>query len=312
MALTQRQYHLMGTIITLQIDHPEADNLLEQAGYLLEDYNYRFSANRPDSQLMKIAHHAGHEEVKVDDDLFELIELGKTYSIVSKLALNIAIGPLIKLWKIGFKDARVPSPEEIQAKLPLINPNDILLDSEAKTVYLPKAGMEIDLGAVAKGFFADKLKTYLQEHGVQSGIIDLGGNVLTIGQSVTRPDGWWRVGIQDPDQSRGGLVGVLATQDQSVVTSGIYERSLTIDGQTYHHIFDSNTGYPMQSEMSSITIVSDKSIDGELWTTILFAKPLKEALVIADKTPGIEAIVIDHQDQVYHTPNLTAYFQLIR
>lgn len=308
--IKQKIINQMGTRISLSIVHPEAENLLEKASHMLADYEARFSANNSKSALMMVNQQAGIQPVHVDSDLYDLIQFGKKYSLSSNLALNITIGPLVKLWKIGFTDAHVPEQKEIEEKLKLIDPTDIKLDADKRTVYLTKKGMELDLGALAKGYFADKLKSFFQNEGVQSGLVDLGGNVLTIGENPKYEDGYWRVGIQKPSPVRGDLIGVVLVKDKSVVTSGIYERSLKVDGKKYHHIFDSTTGYPIENELASVTIVSDESIDGELWTTLLFMFSPTAAIQYIDSIPGIEALIITKDNDVKTTRGIVPYVVL--
>ena len=304
MAFTSATYNLMGTTVTLKITHPNANNLLDSAHNILIDLVQRFNANDKQSDLMKINRLAGIEPVKVDKDLFYLIKIGKMYSIASLLNLNIAIGPLVKLWRIGFEDARRPSDQEINQVLKLIDPQDIILDEEKQTVFLRKPGMEIDLGALAKGYFSDILKDFFVENGVDHGIIDLGGNVQTIGDAFTHKDRYWRVGIQRLNKNRGDILGAVKVIDESVVTSGIYERSIQVHDQTYHHILDSRTGYPMNTEIGSISIISKKSLDCEVWATIFFHNTCKEAIGHINNTPGIEGIVVDIHENVYLSAGL--------
>ena len=294
---------LMGASITLMIFHENAQNLLLQSEQLLHLYKNRFSANDADSELMEINLQAGKKAVQVHPELFELIELGKKHSIAANSHLNIAIGPLVQTWRIGFSDAKLPSEEEIQRLLKITNPEDIILDDSKQEVYLSKVGMRIDLGALAKGYIADKLKEFLVEQGVQSGIIDLGGNILTIGENPTyqRP---WRIGIQNPLLDRGEHVAVIAVSDASVVTSGIYERQLVVDGKTYHHIFDRTTGYPMETELASITIVAEKSVDCEIWTTRLFGQNPYDIIEEIEQQPGLEAFVITKNQKMMYTSGI--------
>lgn len=294
----------MGTTISLSIFHPNSRELLLLAEEMLIDFEKRFSANDSTSDLMRIGEYAGIKPIKVDKDLFELIKIGKDVSISSDNIMNITIGPLVKLWKIGFDDARIPTQEEIEQRLEFIDPKNIELNEEKRTVYLSKKGMEIDLGAIAKGYFADKLKEFFLKNGVKSGIIDLGGNVLTIGASPKQSDGYWRVGIQSPFKTRGNLLAVVTVKDQSVVTSGIYERTLKVGNKAYHHILDSKTGYPIENDLASVTIVSDLSIDGEIWTTLVFAKNAKEGIHWLNQIEGIEGVIISKHGEVFATNNL--------
>lgn len=294
---------LMGASITLTIFHENAQKLLLQSEQLLHLYKNRFSANDADSELMEINLQAGKKAVQVHPELFELIALGKKHSIAANSHLNIAIGPLVQTWRIGFSDAKLPSEEEIQRLLKITNPEDIILDESKQEVYLSKVGMRIDLGALAKGYIADKLKEFLVEQGVQSGIIDLGGNILTIGENPTfhRP---WRIGIQNPALDRGEHVAVIEVSDASVVTSGIYERQLVVDGKTYHHIFDRTTGYPMETELASITIVAEKSVDCEIWTTRLFGQNPYDIIEEIEQQPGLEAFVITKNQKMMYTSGI--------
>ena len=294
---------LMGASIHLTIFHEDAQNLLLQSEQLLHLYKNRFSANDADSELMEINLQAGKKAVQVHPNLFELIELGKKHSIAANSHLNIAIGPLVQTWRIGFSDAKLPSEEEIQRLLKITNPEEIVLNDSNREVYLSKEGMRIDLGALAKGYIADKLKEFLVEQGVRSGIIDLGGNILTIGENPTfhRP---WRIGIQNPVLKRGEHVAVIEVSDASVVTSGIYERQLVVDGKTYHHIFDRTTGYPMETELASITIVAEKSVDCEIWTTRLFGQNPYDIIEEIEQQPGLEAFVITKNQKMMYTSGI--------
>ena len=307
----RRVLHLMGTVITLTVFHPEAERLLDQCEEMLKDYQQRFSANDASSTLMQVNANAGQKPMKVDTDLYQLIRYGYHLSLSSDARFNLVIGPLIKLWRIGFTSANVPSDEAIQERMKLIDLAQVELDDENETVYLAKAGMEMDLGALAKGYFADRLKDYLKSEGVTAGIIDLGGNVLTIGKSPKSTTGFWQIGIQDPIRQRGNLMAAVAIQDQSVVTSGIYERFIKIGDTLYHHIFDSTTGYPVESEIASVTIVSDDSIDGEVWTTLLFADSPEEALRSLNHNDLIEGIIITRKQEMLVSENLKPFVTLV-
>ncbi|WP_320165351.1 FAD:protein FMN transferase [uncultured Trichococcus sp.] len=302
----KRTIYLMGTVIQLWIQHPDPEIILENAENRLRDYEKRFSANDKNSDLMKINTQAGKAPVTVDKDLFELIKLGKMHSLPDDSALNITIGPLIQLWRIGFEDAQRPSEQEIKQKLKLVQPESIILDEENNTVYLEKPGMAIDLGALAKGYFADKILEYFVSEGVRAALIDLGGNVVTYGEAPQREDGYWRIGIQHPMQPRGKFVLALKSKNQSIVTSGIYERTFTMDGKTYHHIFDSRTGYPLETDIASITVVSDKSVDGEIWTTRLFAQKPEQVIASLNSLEGFSGIVITKDGTLLYSKSLSS------
>ena len=303
----QKTFKMMGTLISLRIDGENPQLVMDGAEHLLHVYNHRFSANDPESELMQVNRMAGQEPVQVHSELFELIQLGKSHSQADQSFLNIAIGPLVKLWRIGFEDARVPSSKEITARLSLIQPDQILLDSLQQTVYLSQEGMEIDLGALAKGYIADRLVDYIQDQGMQAAMVNLGGNIRTFGPARHQANGLWRVGLQDPSQTRHQHLGTLQVRDLSLVTSGIYERHLQVAGQDYHHIFDPETGYPIDSQLQSITILSTTSVDGEIWTSRLFGWSPQEIMGIIRQQADLEAIVVDLGGHIHASTNLSQW-----
>ena len=177
------------------------------------------------------------------------------------------------------------------------------MDEDKLAVQLALPGMKLDLGALAKGYIADRLKDFLLEQGVQSALIDLGGNILTIGQNQDRQQAW-QIGIQNPLAARGQHLMVLPIVDQSVVTSGIYERTLSRGGQTYHHILDRQTGYPMTSPIASLTIIAQHSVDCAIWTTRLFGDMPADILAQVEAQIGLEAVLVTQDQHIYHTSGL--------
>lgn len=303
-----RSVRMMGTKIDLSVavrENPEfvLDTIVE----LLKKYEHRFSANDDASELMAINKHAGITPVVVHPELFELIQIGKEHSLAKNSLLNIAIGPLIQTWRIGFEDAKVPSSEDITALLAMTNPQKIELDQATQSVYLTKKGMKIDLGALAKGYIADRIIDYLREIKAQSALINLGGNLVTFGPQMKRDDLLWRIGIQNPIKNRGQSQIILKVPDKSVVTSGIYERNLKQNGQTFHHIFNPETGYPVETGLASLTILSDLSVDGEIWTTRLFGQTPTEILATVNQIPHIECLLISQDGEIQYSDGLKQY-----
>ena len=304
MAEASRQLHLMGTVITLWVQAKQPEVLLDQAAQRLKQDEYRFSANADDSELMQINHAAGHHGVQVTSDLFELITIGKRESLRPNSALNIAIGPLVQTWRIGFDNARHPTDSQIQAKLPLIDPEQIQLDDETQSVFLTRTGMAIDLGALAKGYFANQIISMFKQAQADAGYIDLGGNVMTFGRNPHHVDGNWRIGIQNPFLSRGNPALTLNLQNVSVVTSGIYERVMQWQGHQYHHVLDRYTGYPIPTDLASLSIITPRSLDGEIWTTRLFGTAPVDIIHLIDQTPQTQAVVITSKGDMALTQGL--------
>lgn len=295
--------HLMGTKISLYIKGDDAEALATMAEDRLIHYNKVFSANSEHSQLALLKKTAAIAPQKVDDELYELIKTGKQHSLREGSYLNIAIGPLIKLWRIGFKEAKVPDQKSIENVLELLKPENIQLDDDHKTIYLLKKGMEIDLGAIAKGYFADKVMALFKEHEAVSAMVDMGGNVLVFGESPS-DGGDWKVGIQNPFLPRGNAAALVRIRNQSVVTSGIYERVLEKEGRNYHHIFNSKTGYPMESNVASLTVIADSSLDCDIYTTELFGLDAASMIRRVNQMKDLGAVVITVDGALACTDNL--------
>ncbi len=295
---------MMGTFIDLVIYHPNGKQLIKDAYLQLYQYAQRFTVNQSDSELMCVNQNAGVAPIVVQPDLFHLIKNAKEISVDSKNPFNIAIGPLVKTWRIGFKNAKVPMPDEISAKLPLVDPHNIFLNEHDQSVYLAQSNMEIDLGAIAKGYFADEAKKKLVNAGVEHGFINLGGNVLTIGHSPNNTNQAWNVGVQNPLAERGAVVRVIPLKGGSMVTSGINERFFEANGQRYHHLLDTRTGMPISTDIASITIISKHSIDGEIWSTAGFLSCTHDAIFYLNQQTDIEAVVISKNGQIQVTDGL--------
>ena len=307
MAMQSRDIQMMGTVIHLAIQHEYAEFVLNEIILRLKEYEKRFSANDPTSELMEVNQNAGIQPVKINPGLYELIKIGKKHSTAEDSSLNIAIGPLVQAWRIGFEDAKVPSHQDIQSLLSKTNAKDIILDDENLTVFLKHTGMFIDLGALAKGFIADLIIQDLEAMNATSALINLGGNVMTYGISPNQKDGYWRIGIQHPFLPRGNYIAVLKAFNQSVVTSGVYERTFTMNNKTYHHILDSTTGYPIQTKIAGLTIVSNKSVDGEIWTSRLFGQSPSQIIHTLNQIQDVAGIVVTKDGELYYSESLRPY-----
>lgn len=296
---------LMGSPILLKLfSHDEA--LASRVFRLIKQYEDLLTVNRAQSQVMDINHAAGRHPVTVSQPVFELIRCAKAASLYPGSAFNLAIGPLVKRWKIGFKGDTVPPAEDIASLLLITRPEDVLLDEAKSSVLLAKAGMEIDLGAIAKGYIADRVRDYLRKEGAELGLINLGGNIQTLGS----PEGGWSVGLKKPFAAD-ELIGTMDVENMSVVTSGTYERYFEQDGKRYHHILDPRTGYPLDNELDSVTIVSKNSIDGDIWTTLMFGMGVEKGCAALRALPDIEAIFVTKAKEVVFSSKHLFRFTLL-
>lgn len=220
-------------------------------------------------------------------------------------ALDLSIYPIVRAWGFTTGSYQVPDEAEIQALLPLVDYRKIQYDAATGTVTLLE-GMEIDLGSVAKGYAGQLAAQMLREHGVQSALLNLGGNVQTVG---AKPDGSpWQIGIKDP-QGEDAMM-VLSVEDQAVVTSGGYERYFEQDGQTYWHIMDPSTGHPADSGLISVTIVGDEGVVCDGLSTALFVMGLEKAADLWAQSGDFEAVFVTASGEVYITEGLRDRFAL--
>ncbi|MCX8729121.1 FAD:protein FMN transferase [Gilliamella sp. B2969] len=283
--------NLLGTTVSLILCEPN-ENVAHKIFELIKVLESKLTVNRPVSEVMSVNLAAGQQPVKVSHSIFSLIAQAKDVSLMPGSCFNIAIGPLVKLWKIGFNGRFPPSQQQIDEKRLLIDPQDIELNVEDQTVFLKKKGMEIDMGAIAKGYIADIVKAILLQNGINQAIINLGGNVVALNQSPANAEGFWHIGLRKPFSNNDELVGFLKVINKSVVTSGIYERYFVHKDTLYHHILDSSTGYPLNNELESITIISDTSLEGDLFSTLLYGLGYERANEYLQKHRNLSAIFL--------------------
>lgn len=288
---------LMGSPILLKLfeDNPSVAKAVFR---LIKQQEDLLTVNREQSQLMAVNHAAGKHPVIVSEPVFALIERAKAVSLQENSSFNFTIGPLVKRWKIGFQGDSVPPQTDIQKLLTLTNPENVILDRQTCSVFLTEPGMEIDLGAIAKGYIADRVRDLLHQLGIQHALINLGGNVLTLGAPTYSAQNTWGIGLKKPFAGKDDLIGIIEVNGKSVVTSGIYERYFEKDGTIYHHILDPKTGYPLDNELLSVTVISDQSIDGDIYTTLLYGMGVEKSLAYLADKPEIEAIFVTKSHQV--------------
>lgn len=304
-------YYNLGTIneITLyDINKKDGDRILKKCEAILVDIDNKMSCQISSSEISKINDNAGESFVKVSDDTYSVIKESINFSNMSNDTFDISIGPIIDLWAIGTDNAKVPTQKEIDTNLTLVNYKDILLDDENKSVKLANKNMKIDLGGIAKGYAADKIYEYLKEEQLKSALINLGGNIYAFGNKENNQP--FSIGVQDPTKPRGNSIGNVKVSNKSVVTSGIYERYLEKDNKIYHHMLDPHTGYPFNNNLSSVTIISDKSIIGDALSTTTFGLGIKNGLELVENLDGVDAIFITKDKKIYLSNNLKNKFNL--
>lgn len=297
----------MSTVMTHQAYGRNSDKALKAVRKESKRLEELLSRYKQGSEISNINRLAGQGCVKVGKDTYQVLISALKYSEFSQGLFDITIGPLVSLWNIG-RDAMVP-PEltEIEPILPLIDYTGLVLDQSNHTARLARKGQTIDLGGIGKGFAADKFIEIMKRYEIASAYTNIGGNVATIG---AKPDGTpWRIGIQHPRLEK-GLVGVLSVTNKSVVTSGDYQRYF-IDrlGKRYHHILDPRTGYPAESEVISVTVVTDQSMEADALSTLLLIAGISKGRTILNFFKDAQVIFIDRSMRVFLTEGLKNSFQ---
>ena len=276
--------------------------LLDEAETLIGSLEEQVSVTDEHSDIYAIDHIGSGS---LSGNAAELMEQALEICRRTDGALDLSIYPIVRAWGFTTGSYQVPDEETIQSLLPLVDYTQIQYDAATGTVTLPE-GMEIDLGSVAKGYAGQLAAQMLREHGVQSALLNLGGNVQTVG---AKPDGSpWQIGIKDP-QGEDAMM-VLSVEDQAVVTSGGYERYFEQDGQTYWHIMDPSTGHPADSGLLSVTIVGKQGIICDGLSTSLFVMGLEKAADLWAQSCDFEAVFVTASGEVYITEGLQDRFAL--
>lgn len=305
---------IFGTVCSVRIQQRGKDNVYSGVFARLRELDDIFNVNKQGSVISEINREAGKRPVSVPDEVIKVLRRALFFAGLSDGAFDPTVGPLVKLWGIGTDDARIPGREELERALSLVSWRDVVLDGKNNTVFLKKEGMMLDVGGIAKGYAADEALRIIRNSGVSGALIDFGGNIVVYGRKA--PGGApWRIGIQHPDRERGEFIGVIEMEDGTLVTSGNYERFFEWDGRRYHHILSTKTGYPVENDINSVTIVralvpegDGVSMDADALSTTLFALGFTGASSFISGFDGVDAVFILKNGEVRVTPALNGRF----
>lgn len=296
---------MLGTLVTIKINDHGSTELLNKCFDILTLIEDKMSTSITDNDISRINKYAGEKAIKVSDDTAYVINRGLYYSKISNGRFDISIGPLVNLWGVGNGNAHVPEKQDIEKALLNVDYRKIIQNKNL--VYLEE-NMSIDLGAIAKGFAADKVADLLLKSGVKSAIINLGGNIKILGEKYENTP--FRVGIQNPFNSENDYPGILSITDKSIVSSGDYERFFIENGKRFHHILDTTTGYPVETEVSSVTVITQSSMSADALSTIFFSMEIDKGFELADNLGNIELIYITRDYKIYISKELENKFEL--
>lgn len=289
------------TVITITIYDDTKQEALNHCIELCNFYDNLLNPSKENSDIWNI-NHSGGTPIKVNNETAALIQLALDYCQESQGIIDLTVYPVSSLWNFSGQlethtdnaDYYVPTDSDIIPLLSHIDYRNVEVSENVITLKDSQAG--IDLGFLAKGYIADKLKEYLISQNVKSGIIDLGGNVLTIGSKPDNSD--YRIGIKKPFGNTNEYITTVSISDKSVVSSGCYERYFEQEGNFYHHILDTTTGFPVKSDLLGVTIISNSSAQGDFLSTYCYILGFEKAKAYIEQLDDISAIFITDESEV--------------
>lgn len=301
----QKSLFAMDTYMTFKAYGENADGALENIMMLITDLEDMLSVTNADSAISKV--NAGNgTATEIPDTVVELVEEAQKISSQTEGAFDISVYPVLKTWGFTTGNYQVPTEEKLNMLLQYVDYTQIVLDTENNTITLPE-NMQIDFGGIAKGYAGQKAAESLKAQGIESALLNMGGNIQTIG---SKPDGSdWTVAIQDP-QDTNQYVGYVQVSDKAVVTSGGYERYFEDkDGHLWWHIMNPKTGYPAESGLLSVSIIGDDGMLCDVLSTALFVMGLDKASTYWKTYGGFEAVFVTDDSEVYITEGLKDNFK---
>ncbi len=303
-ATVSGDHFALDTVISITLYDTRDTGILQQCWDRIDELEAMLSRTRAESDIYRINHAQG-KPVAVQPETFALLKQALDICRKSQGALDITIGPVTDLWDFKAVSPQLPDEGKLTEALELVGYEQVILSDGMVT--LP-AGMSLDLGAIAKGYIADELAATLQKAGCRSALLNLGGNVLTLGD---KPDHrLWSIGIRDPNGAADQALFTLRIDGaKAVVTSGIYERGFTLQGRRYHHLIDPATGWPADNGLASVTIVADSSTLADGLSTACFVLGVEDGLALVEQYAGVEALFLMQDGSYRATDGMTALIQ---
>lgn len=303
------QTYMLGTIVEISIYDYDGDSreVLEDCIELCGKYEKIFSRTLEGSELYNLnIEMAKDGEAEISDELRTIIESSLYYSRLSEGSFDITIGSVTELWDFVSGSGHIPEKSELERAIKLVSYENIRIEEDIITA---PPGTVFDLGAIAKGYIADRLKEYLLEKGVDGAIINLGGNVLCIGGLTERKP--FTIGVKKPFGKEGEISLYLKIKNLSAVTSGPYERYFIRDDRLYHHILDTRTGYPVETDLFSVTVISGSSELCDAMSTACFALGLEKAKKLIEDMNDVYAVFIDREGRIVLTDGISEAMKVI-
>ena len=292
----------MDTVMNITAYGGKSEEAVTECVQYINDLESKISRTRADSEISAL-NKANGETVEVSEQTADVLRAALEIARATEGVFDPTIAPLSDLWQIGTEDAHVPAAKDIQQARSSVGYSRVSQDGTSVTM---EPGTRIDLGGIGKGYAADHVVEILKRYGIKHAIVSLGGNIYAVGSKDRGVD--WKVAITDPDNEQSYL-GTLSVSDTSIVTSGDYERFFVQDGKRYCHIFDSKTGYPAETDLRSVTIVSPDSTMADGYTTTLFVMGYDKAVAYCAQH-NLDAVLVCSDHTVYVTDGIRDRFTL--
>lgn len=295
----------MDTVMTLTAYGAHAEEAITVAAEKLFELDRLLSVTRTDSEISRL-NAAGGEAVTLSPEVYSLIKAAVTYSEEFCGYYDLTVKPLVEAWGFYDDDYSVPDAQELRALLETVDFHNVVLE-EAYNVHLLHDA-QLDLGGIAKGYAAELVRAIFEDHQIEGAVLDLGGNVLTMGEKA---DGThWRVAVRSPFQPDEQLC-ILSVPEKALVTSGSYQRFFEIDGVRYHHILDPSTGAPADSDLLSVTVITEDAAYADALSTALFVMGYDQAVDYWREHGNFEAVFVRQTGEVSCTPSVLAWVEVV-
>ncbi len=262
---------MMDTVCAIRIDGKSSPDAISAAFDRISEIEAATDYYSEDSEVSAINRAAAGEVIPLGDDLFNILKACLSVCEKSEGAFDITIAPLKDAWNFSAENPAPPTDDAIAQALSLVDYKQLILDEQNKTLTKTSSACKIDLGAAAKGYAADCAAEVLREHDCRWAVIDLGGNICVVGKNPARRNGEWIIGLQEPFADSGEYFTTVSITDGAVVTAGVYQRYFEYDGNIYHHILDTDTGFPCDNGLESASIKTDSALMADCLSTACLA-----------------------------------------
>jgi thiamine biosynthesis lipoprotein len=298
----ERSRNFMGE--TLRITVFQSNHTDESLGYVLEkaflmagEIEKEVSPDDPESVPSRVSRAKSGEAVELNEDMFRIVKEGIRFSRLTEGAVDITSGGLRQLWRKAKEQGEPPSEKAVKEALPSVRYEDIRLDEYGKKLVVERAGLQLDLGSVARGYLLDKVAGFLDRNEVRSAVISYGGNILMVGLSPG--SAYWKVGIEHPRKVEEHAVLLELSEGRAISTVGDYESFFLYKSKRYPHLFNANTGYPAQNRVSSVTVIAKDATISNVLSEALFVMGPERGFELIEKmteeAPG--AIYIEERSE---------------